>query len=292
MSTSTISDKNNKKLKTPITVLAIISLIITFVSSIFSCFSSDFLSLLYILPPLLLALYITGFQNKGCLFLIIISAANAILNIVSIINLIPFTDIYIEVYLIDNIGGVIFFSALILLAIKLMKESKQECTKLKIPVCILSAAALVIKTIYLILSAFISTSNLINFTVLNIYTLLPQLFLFLYVCKITNKERLLLLIISSVYTPFSLLATFTNYTYINRHDKIDLYHWGQLILNIGSAIFYIALILLAINIKKEKAMVKDLTPEEELKLLAEKLEIGTITTEEYSILRAEIISKL
>ena len=133
MSTSTISDKNNKKLKTPITVLAIISLIITFVSSIFSCFSSDFLSLLYTLPPLLLALYITGFQNKGCLFLIIISAANAILNIVSIINLIPFTDIYIEVYLIDNIGGVIFFSALILLAIKLIKKASKNAQSSRYP---------------------------------------------------------------------------------------------------------------------------------------------------------------
>jgi len=61
---------------------------------------------------------------------------------------------------------------------------------------------------------------------------------------------------------------------------------------IGFAIFYVALILLAVSMKKENVTEQELTPEQELKLLVEKRQLGIITAEEYSIKRAEIISKL
>lgn len=68
---------------------------------------------------------------------------------------------------------------------------------------------------------------------------------------------------------------------------------------IGSIIFYVALFMfylippvVYIPLEKEKEFAKKISPEQSLKLLKNKLDLGLITNEEYQIQRAEIIKKL
>ena len=71
---------------------------------------------------------------------------------------------------------------------------------------------------------------------------------------------------------------------------------------IGASSLYITLLLfglkneippvISISPKKEKTRAKEMSPEEELKVLKYKLEFGIITEEEYKAKGAEIISKL
>lgn len=69
---------------------------------------------------------------------------------------------------------------------------------------------------------------------------------------------------------------------------------------IGKISLYTALLLFSfknkipsiLSLQKEKARFKKMEPEQSLKLLKDKLELGTISEEEYQLQRAEIISKL
>jgi hypothetical protein len=71
---------------------------------------------------------------------------------------------------------------------------------------------------------------------------------------------------------------------------------------IGTAALYIALLLFGLNNRipalvslspeKERQKTEKMTPEQSLRFLKDKLDLGMITEEEYQTQRAEIISKL
>lgn len=70
------------------------------------------------------------------------------------------------------------------------------------------------------------------------------------------------------------------------------YLFATLILALGSIAFYVALLLLGLKNELPSALKGKDNPENELKLLNEKLKLGIITEEEYQAQRADIISRL
>lgn len=88
--------------------------------------------------------------------------------------------------------------------------------------------------------------------------------------------------------------------YINK--ELYLYLFTRPIGIVGSILFYVSILLfglknripsiIATSPEKEKKNAETMSPEQSLRLLKDKLELGMITQEEYQAQRAEIISKL
>lgn len=104
-----------------------------------------------------------------------------------------------------------------------------------------------------------------------------------------------------LYEALSLIDFFSiMYYYIE--ESIYLYLFTSPMSIIGSITLYVALLLfalknkipsvLALSPEKERARAEKMNPEQALKLLKYKLDLGMITEEEYQAQRAEIISKL
>ena len=85
-------------------------------------------------------------------------------------------------------------------------------------------------------------------------------------------------------------------------ERLIFYVLVQLSSNIGSIALYVTIFLFALNNRipaiislssdKEKQIMEKMSPEQSLRLLKDKLELGMITEEEYQAQRTEIISKL
>ncbi len=85
-------------------------------------------------------------------------------------------------------------------------------------------------------------------------------------------------------------------------DEVYLYLFTWPVGIVGAILFYVAILLfglnnripsiIAISPEKEKKNAEKMSPEQSLRLLKDKLELGMITEEEYQAQRAEIISKL
>lgn len=113
----------------------------------------------------------------------------------------------------------------------------------------------------------------------------------------SKKVYIIIAVACGVLSKFVSLTSFIGCIshYINDGLYLYLFTWPLAI--IGSVALYIALLLFCLNnkmpvaIKKEKNTEK-MTPEQSLRYLKEKLELGLITEEEYQAQRAEIISKL
>lgn len=103
---------------------------------------------------------------------------------------------------------------------------------------------------------------------------------------------------SSALSLISLFSTFELYA----RRGYTLYLFTQPVSIIASVTFNIALLLfglknripaiLAVSPEKEKKNAEKMTPEQSLRLLKDKLDLGMITEEEYQAQRADIISKL
>lgn len=85
-------------------------------------------------------------------------------------------------------------------------------------------------------------------------------------------------------------------------DSMYFYVFTSPLSTIGSTLLYISLLLFSVKNRipsiivlspeKEKSRVEKMDPEQALKLLKDKLELGMITEEEYQEQRADVISKL
>lgn len=101
-------------------------------------------------------------------------------------------------------------------------------------------------------------------------------------------------LVSEAYFAISFLERISAYI----SDSIFLYLFTTPMGRIGFISLFIALLLFVLNNnvlilpKKEKGNAEKINPEQTLKLLKEKLDIGMITEEEYQAQRADIISKL
>lgn len=104
-----------------------------------------------------------------------------------------------------------------------------------------------------------------------------------------------------LYEALSIIGFFSiMYYYIEESEYLYLFTSPMSI--IGSITLYVALLLfalknkipsvLALSPEKERARAEKMNPEQALKLLKYKLDLGMITEEEYQAQRAEIISKL
>jgi hypothetical protein len=99
----------------------------------------------------------------------------------------------------------------------------------------------------------------------------------------------------------SLISVSSNLTFFARNG-FTLYLFTEPMSIIASITFYVALLLLglknripailAVSLEKEKKNAEKMTPEQSLRLLNDKLELGMITEEEYKAQRTEIINNL
>ena len=299
MTTAVLSNQKNSKLQAPITALAVISLIITLVGGIVSCAHSDFIFLFNTVSPLLLVLYCIKYKDKAKLFLIIASAAICVMTCYStVINIATFPgDGYFRLIMINqvinNIGTIFFYVAVILYANSSSKQGQDKASTQGL-IRTLAVIALIFKTVYVFLPLLSAEATNIDSVasncVLSLHVLICPLSFALYVFKAVKNSNSLLFTVSAVYTAVSLLSALTYFTlFCNNYNS---YYLAYIIGDFGAALLYVTLMLIAIKAKKDAVPTKELTPEEELKLLMEKLEQGIITAEEYRARRAEIISKL
>lgn len=240
--------------KTPITVLALISLLCTALSSItyFAFYSNDeltfeFPSLLslisfamYFAPKVLLILYVVKFfrEFKATIIVPIIFACIAASPLLSFINT------FILGYGLDGINLIINLITMVTFTLATISALKGLSNKVFIIVP--TALGLALSALYLI----------------------------------------------------SLFPTFEFYA----RNGFTLYLFTEPMSIIASITFYVALLLLglknripailAVSPEKEKKNAEKMSPEQALRLLNDKLELGMITKEEYQSQRAEIINNL
>ena len=108
-------------------------------------------------------------------------------------------------------------------------------------------------------------------------------------------------VVGLVLNLLSLIGTFNIFSYYIR-DGMFLYIFTVPASIIASSALYVALLIfglknriptiLSVSPEEEKKNAEKMTPEQALKILKDKFELGMITEEEYQTQRAEIISKL
>lgn len=118
-----------------------------------------------------------------------------------------------------------------------------------------------------------------------------------------NKKLFIIIPMSLclLYNALSIISFFSIMDYYIE-DSMYLYVFTSPLSIIGSTLLYISLLLfgvknkipsiIALSPEKERARAEKMNPEQALKLLKDKLDLGMITEEEYQAQRAEIISKL
>lgn len=118
----------------------------------------------------------------------------------------------------------------------------------------------------------------------------------------TKVVYLIIAIVVGLHVEFISIINILQSIDVYLEQGLYLYLFTWLIGNFGTIIFYIALLLFGLNNRipsilsvppeKEKKNAEKTNPEEALKLLKEKVELGLITDDEYQAQRADIISKL
>jgi uncharacterized membrane protein len=118
-----------------------------------------------------------------------------------------------------------------------------------------------------------------------------------------NKKLFIIISMSLclLYNALSIISVFSIMDYYIE-ESMYLYVFTSPLSIIGSTLLYISLLLfgvknkipsiIALSPEKERARAEKMNPEQALKLLKDKLDLGMITEEEYQAQRAEIISKL
>ena len=128
-------------------------------------------------------------------------------------------------------------------------------------------------------------------------------FLFAMFCALTGfSNKRLFIIAMACGLLFEFISIIETFRFILWYieSRYYLYIIDLSIRTLGTVALYIALLLFGlkneipsiISIAPKKARIGKMTPEQELRLLKEKLELDVITEEEYQDQRAEIISKL
>ena len=117
-------------------------------------------------------------------------------------------------------------------------------------------------------------------------------------------KKIFLIIATSIgllIEALSIISYWGNSSWIFENEHY-LYIFTWIIGIAGAVALYIALLLFGLKNRipaivstspeKEKKKAENLTPEQDLRLLKDKLDLGMITEEEYKAQRADIISKL
>ena len=118
------------------------------------------------------------------------------------------------------------------------------------------------------------------------------------------NKKLFIIIPMSLCLLYNGLSIIWSFSIMNFYieNSMYLYVFTSYFSIIGSTLLYISLLLfgvknkipsiIALSPEKERARAEKMNPEQALKLLKDKLDLGMITEEEYQTQRAEIISKL
>ncbi|MBE6618599.1 MAG: hypothetical protein E7626_02290 [Ruminococcaceae bacterium] len=261
MESSLFVNKRNLHAKTPITILTIISLILTVV-----CYVDVFTYYTY--------------SNDGLRELhFSLFGYNIVDTIFSILS-----------YLLAIAPTIIF-------AIYIFKFYKQFRAELSIPVVLgliaFNPLFVVIRNLVLgygfssVLDMLVGLLIIVSFTLATISALKG----------LSKKIYIIVAIACGLLSDLVSFISFIGYTTEYIENGLYLYLFTLPLELLGSVALYIALLFFCLNnkmpvaIKKEKNTEK-MTPEQSLKYLKEKLDLGMITEEEYQVQRAEIINKL
>lgn len=187
----------------------------------------------------------------------------------------------------------------ILLVIYVQKFHKEFKATVVVPVIFASIA--IVPLLSLI-------SNIINgygFSGIIINIIIPITFALATISALKGLSNKIFIVIPTVVglvlNLLSLIRTFNIFSYYIR-EGMFLYIFTVLASIIASSALYVALLIfglknriptiLSVSPEEEKKNAEKMTPEQALKILKDKFELGMITEEEYQTQRAEIISKL
>jgi uncharacterized membrane protein len=187
----------------------------------------------------------------------------------------------------------------ILLVIYVQKFHKEFKATVVVPVIFASIA------IVPLLSLIINIINGHGFSGIIVYLITPITFALATISALKGLSNKIFIVIPTVVglvlNLLSLNGTFSNFSYYINYGMF-LYIFTVPASIIASSALYVALLIfglknriptiLSVSPEEEKKNAEKTTPEQALKILKDKFELGMITEEEYQAQRAEIISKL